>query len=172
MKSDHQNVSASTSTSRSTRVAAIFGVLKAGVAYVPVDATAPASRNAFILSGAAEPAIEDQFADSLRAEWGAEPGSEFPLIELSAPLDGSALDRALTDKPVNTDVGRSGDSDATAYILYTSGSTGKPKGVVLSHENALSFVDWCSATFEPTSADRFSSHAPFPDLRSLTSTCR
>jgi amino acid adenylation domain-containing protein len=48
-----------------------------------------------------------------------------------------------------------------AYILYTSGSTGKPKGVMLSHENAVSFVNWCSEVFEPTSSDRFSSHAPF-----------
>ena len=40
-------------------------------------------------------------------------------------------------------------SDDLAYILYTSGSTGKPKGVMLSHENATSFVDWCSDAFEP-----------------------
>jgi hypothetical protein len=32
---------------------------------------------------------------------------------------------------------------------------------MLSHENAVSFVDWCSETFAPTAADRFSSHAPF-----------
>ena len=30
-----------------------------------------------------------------------------------------------------------------AYILYTSGSTGKPKGVMLSHANAVTFVEWC-----------------------------
>jgi acyl-coenzyme A synthetase/AMP-(fatty) acid ligase len=30
-----------------------------------------------------------------------------------------------------------------------------------THASALSFVDWCSDTFAPTSADRFSSHAPF-----------
>jgi amino acid adenylation domain-containing protein len=51
--------------------------------------------------------------------------------------------------------------DDLAYILYTSGSTGKPKGVMLSHENASSFVEWCSDTFVPTPHDRFSSHAPF-----------
>jgi amino acid adenylation domain-containing protein len=48
-----------------------------------------------------------------------------------------------------------------AYILYTSGSTGKPKGVMLSHENGVSYVDWCTEVFDPTPEDRFSSHAPF-----------
>src|SRR5258705_13898781 len=44
------------------------------------------------------------------------------------------------------------DLDDLAYILYTSGSTGRPQGVMLTHRNALSFVDWCSDTFDPTTA--------------------
>jgi acyl-coenzyme A synthetase/AMP-(fatty) acid ligase len=32
---------------------------------------------------------------------------------------------------------------------------------MLSHDNAVSFVDWCSQVFEPQTSDRFSSHAPF-----------
>jgi acyl-coenzyme A synthetase/AMP-(fatty) acid ligase len=32
---------------------------------------------------------------------------------------------------------------------------------MLTHENAVSFVDWCSSVFEPVETDRFSSHAPF-----------
>ena len=32
---------------------------------------------------------------------------------------------------------------------------------MLTHDNATSFVDWCSAVFAPTEHDRFSSHAPF-----------
>ena len=37
-----------------------------------------------------------------------------------------------------------------AYILYTSGSTGRPKGVMLSHQNALTFVEWCAEKFKIT----------------------
>jgi amino acid adenylation domain-containing protein len=44
--------------------------------------------------------------------------------------------------------------DDLAYILYTSGSTGKPKGVMLSHRNALTFVDWAVPALGLRPADR------------------
>jgi amino acid adenylation domain-containing protein len=52
------------------------------------------------------------------------------------------------------------DEHDIAYVLYTSGSTGRPKGVMLSHLNALAFVNWAVEEFGVTSADRLSSHAP------------
>jgi non-ribosomal peptide synthetase component F len=84
-------------------------------------------------------------------------------------LDGSgagaslrrALDAADATQPVPQTPTAAPAACDLAYILYTSGSTGKPKGVMLSHENAVSFVDWCSEVFEPDANDRFSSHAPF-----------
>jgi len=72
-----------------------------------------------------------------------------------------ALDDAQAARPAPAARTASPAPQDLAYILYTSGSTGKPKGVMLSHENAVSFVDWCSEVFAPQTSDRFSSHAPF-----------
>jgi amino acid adenylation domain-containing protein len=48
-----------------------------------------------------------------------------------------------------------------AYVLFTSGSTGRPKGVMLTHQNALTFLDWCRRALGPwDDDDRFASHAP------------
>src|SRR4051812_3258497 len=57
-------------------VAAIFGILKTGASYVPVDASAPAARNAYILTDCSVRAVvvEMAFEDKLRAELGS--GSE------------------------------------------------------------------------------------------------
>lgn len=130
-------------------VAAIFGILKAGAAYVPVDADSPVARGAFILGDCQVKAVI------------AEPGARHALSEELAKQSVSPrfLDlRELPDAPATATT--SCNADDVAYVLYTSGSTGRPKGVVLTHGNALSFLDWCSATFRPTREDVFSSHAP------------
>lgn len=146
-------------------VAAIFGILKAGAGYVPVDAESPAARGAYIFDNCKVKAVfthrhlEQEIGEELR-KLQAEPtilaiGEEgdSPLGELLATLQSRAPAAA-----VDTAARETGD---LAYILYTSGSTGNPKGVVLSHGNALSFIDWCSDVFQPAPDERFSSHAPF-----------
>lgn len=147
-------------------LATIFGILKCGAAYVPIDADSPAARGAFILDDCAVRVVitGESLADPLRQEMqvlGARPH----MLEIGDVSDGTGLD-ALLDQlergaPAPTVPTVGGSPDDIAYLLYTSGSTGRPKGVILTHRNAASFVDWCSTTFEPVDADVFSSHAPF-----------
>jgi amino acid adenylation domain-containing protein len=146
-------------------MAAILGILKAGAAYVPVDPGAPPARDAYIAHNCAVTVvlIERRFVERFRAE--SETLGRVPaMFELGDVGGGTAIAEALdaADRrqpavAVESTACACGD---LAYILYTSGSTGRPKGVMLSHENAVSFVDWCSEVFEPTAADRFSAHAP------------
>lgn len=135
---------------------AILGILQSGAAYVPVDASAPAARAAYVIADCGVTAVvaaadllaglRDAAQSDLAAleAWGDAPGGR--EIEIVRGPGGE----------------RAGDpDDPLSYILYTSGSTGRPKGVVHTHGSALSFVEWCADTFDLTEEDRFSSHAPF-----------
>jgi len=147
-------------------VAAIFGILKAGAAYVPVDPTAPPARNGYIFANCAVRAaiIEHRFAAALAGEL-QQAGHQPRLLLLDGAGGGRSLARCLDDlqaaSPAPEVPSARPAAEDLAYILYTSGSTGRPKGVMLSHRNATSFVDWCSTTFAPAANERFSAHAPF-----------
>ena len=144
----------------------IMGILKTGAAYVPVDPGAPPSRNAYIFSDCQVKAlvIEQGFVKDLTAEWNAT-GHTSQLLILNQTGGGKYLKEMLVQTQSPEQASPRGSFvpslDDLAYILYTSGSTGKPKGVMLTNRAAISFVDWCSESFEPHSDDRFSSHAPF-----------
>ena len=155
-------------------VASLHGIVRAGAAYVPVDPAAPTLRGAGILADAGVKAVVvlEEWAADLRAHWpesglpprfvvvqGADGAGTHAATKVRGPLD-ARWESVLADLAPSP-LAPAFDSDDLAYILYTSGSTGKPKGVMLSHRNAFAFLDWCAATFAPTAADRFASHAPF-----------
>jgi amino acid adenylation domain-containing protein len=140
----------------------IFGILKAGAVYVPVAADAPDARNAYIFLDCSVKALVVDRSILEQAREGSR-GIDLGRVQDCAALSRYGDELALVCRHGTADhmAARPGVPDNLAYILYTSGSTGTPKGVMHSHSSALSFVDWCSETFDPTQGDRFSSHAPF-----------
>jgi len=146
-------------------VAAIHGILRAGAAYVPVDATAPVLRGAGICADCRVKAlvVASDLVPELRESWPG-PGPSPRAIVVGARdvlgmADAGWDDVMADDAP--TPLFPPHSPDDLAYVLYTSGSTGKPKGVMLSHANAFTFLNWCEQTLHLRDDDRFSSHAPF-----------
>ncbi|MGN7414456.1 amino acid adenylation domain-containing protein [Paenibacillus sp. SAF-068] len=107
-------------------IIAIFGILKTGAMYVPIDPSFPEERKRFI--------VEDSNANWLiTANELTVTGSSAQHLILEEMLQEAARTREQLSKWKLPAV----PSEATAYVMYTSGSTGKPKGVMTSHRNIM-----------------------------------
>ena len=103
-------------------VPVLFGILKAGGAFLPIDPQYPDSRTEYILSDSRAAFL---ISDTPRASYGG-------LVWISP----EELKGDIDDSPVETYV----TQDALAYVIYTSGTTGRPKGTQLIHRGIVNIV--------------------------------
>jgi len=149
---------------------AIFGILKAGAVYVPLDPNAPPARLTYILSDCGVATVITSTNMLVGVSDMAAAGAPLANVVL---LDGAGerakghlvglrvIDRAsvFSESPESPPPTGTIEQDL-AYILYTSGSTGQPKGVMISHKSIFAFLDWCASEFRLTEHDKVTSHAP------------
>ena len=128
---------------------AIFGVLKAGKLYMPMDPSYPQARIKAMLEDSQAGLILTNARHLSLANESA--GSNVQVINVDD------LDSSLFGENPHLPL----SADTLACILYTSGSTGEPKGVVHSHRNIL------HKTMEYTNALRFCAQ----DRMALLSPC-
>jgi len=111
-------------------IAAVYGVLKSGAAYVPIDPTYPTDRISFMLEDCKPKAI---------VLYGAQIDTQLPIVNLEEEASLSEE----TSNPVHCNV-----PTDLAYCIYTSGTTGKPKGVLLEHHGVANLKAYFQNQFQ------------------------
>lgn len=121
-------------------IAGIFGIIKSGACYLPIDLSYPQTRIDFMIK------------DS---------GTKFLLTntahceEIEASIPSYLLDfdneeiYQMPDSPLSL----VNSSDDLLYIIYTSGSTGTPKGVMITHRNVVRLIKNDHFQFDFNSSD-------------------
>ena len=108
---------------RTSFVASILGVLRAGGFYVPIDPSFPEDRNSLILQESKARYVLTERVHQELAQRLARQGQELIYVDEVEECETQFLDQS---KP-----------DDLACLIFTSGSTGRPKGVMQTHRNLL-----------------------------------
>ncbi|MBH1937166.1 amino acid adenylation domain-containing protein, partial [Streptomyces sp. AV19] len=122
-------------------VAALFAVLRAGAAYLPLELDYPVDRLAFMVEETKPVVLLTDSTARHRM-----PDAEgVPVVELDDPAVVAEL-AGVSGESVDAVV----DLDAAAYVIFTSGSTGRPKGVVTPYRGLTNMqLNHREAIFNP-----------------------
>lgn len=123
------------------QVVAVLAILRAGAAYLPIDAHMPQQRiELLIASGKAKQVITTaQFNEQIPAE--------VLRYVITDDISDEINQQTLPVLPNNI------KSSDLAYVIFTSGSTGQPKGVMIDHQGALNTVCDINQRYQVTAQD-------------------
>ncbi|HEY5812704.1 MAG TPA: amino acid adenylation domain-containing protein [Terrimicrobiaceae bacterium] len=123
------------------QIVAVLGILRAGAAYLPIDAGLPNDRIQKLLKNGEATIALTQPRYLGATEW---PAGVRPLALREEEIN------AFPPLTEELDI----SSEQLAYVIYTSGSTGEPKGVMIDHRGAVNTILDINSRFAVTAADR------------------
>ncbi len=136
-------------------IVAFLGILKANLAYLPLDVRAPAGRIETILKSA--------------------PGTNRLVLLGSGTSLGTIDLEGIDIQPIATalheakssftnqryDMVKAPSATSLAYVMFTSGSTGQPKGVMIEHRGILRLVKQTNVTSEAEASPVYGSYVQY-----------
>jgi amino acid adenylation domain-containing protein/non-ribosomal peptide synthase protein (TIGR01720 family) len=108
-------------------IIAVFGVLKAGGAFLPLDVRDPHERRLHILRDSSVALLLSDKSDLSLKDF------EGEILNVVSEL------HQLDDAPPSSSWPHPHD---LAYVIYSSGSTGRPKGILIEHDSLTDFAQW------------------------------
>lgn len=123
-------------------VISLFGILKSGAAYVPLDPAYPPERLRYMLGDAAADILVTQ--QKLLGHFGGFAGDVVCL-----DTDWSTIDDNREENIATVAV-----ADNLAYVIYTSGTSGRPKGVMIEHGSLANMLRSFAETLQLGKDDR------------------
>ena len=128
----------------------IYGIIKSGSAYVPIDIFHPTDRVTHI--------INDSKIDKLIIGSGLSEkvknseGLIIPCIPLQSEYTNASEESYVSESISSTDL---------AYVIYTSGSTGSPKGVLIEHHSVVNRIHWMQKSYPIGKGDILIQKTPY-----------
>ncbi|WP_406346326.1 amino acid adenylation domain-containing protein [Streptomyces sp. NBC_00648] len=132
-------------------VVALWAVMKAGGAYLPLEPGYPADRLAYMIEDSGAQLVLGQrhlTGDGLSA------AREVLYLDREGRVEGATSERAVAGRCAAT-------ARSLAYVIYTSGSTGRPKGVMVEHRAAVNRIEWMQNAYRLDVDDVVLQKTPF-----------
>lgn len=139
---------------------AVYGIMAAGAAYVPIDPGAPAQRvNSILKTCGARIAVTHE-SKRRDAETALVNAGLDAVVGLDAPIDGVPASASWSDVESMDEDRFTASAADLAYIIFTSGSTGVPKGIMHTHASGLAYARMAKSLYALDERDCLSNASP------------
>lgn len=110
-------------------IVGIYGILKAGAAYLPLDMGHPKERIQYIIQDAQVSTIVEGYVTQTSIH------EMLPDVTVLSIMNLSETE--FENQPISF-----AKPNNLAYVIYTSGTTGQPKGVMIEHRSLVNLACW------------------------------